>query len=184
MFPVASGVDAGGIGQGLQAGDFFRGKDGIHHLGGLQNMTLFGCADDGHRSLGEGPGDTDLRAGKAILGPDFRHGIGKGCQLAQNGIVLLSTVTTLRKRILNVVFPGKGALFKDHVGPEPDTILFAVIQHAAFLGRAVQQAEVILHGTYLEAGFTQDFIGAVDFLAIVVGNAHLPGVQRSTSIGL
>jgi hypothetical protein len=60
MLPVAAGIDAGGIGQGFQAGDFFGGENGIHHLRGLQHMTLLGSPDDGHGAFGEGPGDTDL----------------------------------------------------------------------------------------------------------------------------
>ena len=38
MFPVAAGVDAGGVGQSLQAGDFFGSEDGIHYLGGLDHQ--------------------------------------------------------------------------------------------------------------------------------------------------
>ena len=70
------------------------------------------------------------------------------------------------------MLPGEGALFKSHIGPKLDAVLFTIIQHAAFLRRTVQQTEVILHGTYLEAGLTQDFIRSADFLDIVVGDTH------------
>ena len=168
MFPVAAGVDAGCIGKRFEAGYFFRCQDGIHSLCGFQYVTLLGGSDDRHRAFGKGPGDAYLRAGEAVSGADFSHCVRKCGKLAQDGIVFLAAVAALRQGILHVVFPGEGALLQHHIGPEPDTVLLAKVQHAAFLGRAVQQAEMVLHGAHLETCFTQDFICAADFLDVVV----------------
>ena len=144
-------------------------------------MTLLGSADNRHSTFGEGPGDTDLRARQPIFGADFLHGVRQSTQLSQDGIIFLPAFAVCRERILYVVFAGESTLLQNHVCPELDAILFAVVQDTAFLRGTVEQAEVVLYGRNLESGFAQDFIGAADLIDVVIGDTnftHLAGLEQ------
>ena len=136
-------------------------------------MAILGGADDGHGAFGERPSDTNLRAREAVFRTDFLHGIREGGQLAKDWIVFLPTVTVSGERILHVILAGKRSLLEHHVGPELDPVLYAVVQHAAFLGGTVEQAEMVLNGAHLESRFAKDLISPAYLFDIMVGNSDL-----------
>ena len=60
MFPTATGIDAGSIGQGFEFGYFLGSQLNLGSLGSLDDVTLLRGSDDGQRTLGDGPRDTNL----------------------------------------------------------------------------------------------------------------------------
>ena len=133
MFPTTARVDAGGIGELLQTGDFLRRQHDVGSFGSLYDMALLRGSDDGHGAFGNSPGDANLRARGTILLSDRLHLAGQNLQLWQHGIVLLAAVALCRQRILLAVFTREGALLQHHVSPELDAVLPAVVEHATFL---------------------------------------------------
>ncbi len=132
MFPSATGVNAGGIGKRFESGNFFGGQHHLGGLGGLDDVAFLGGTDERHGALGDGPSDTHLGAGSAILLADGGQLVGEGCELLQHGVVLLAAVALLGQRVLLVVLTAERTLLQHHVGPELNAVLAAVVQHTAF----------------------------------------------------
>ena len=79
------------------------------------------------------------------------HLVGQRLQLRQYGVVLLTAVALGRQRVLLIIFTREGSLLQHHVDPELDAVLLAIVQHPTLLAGTVEQREVVLHGTDLEA---------------------------------
>ena len=73
VFPIATGVNTGGICEFFQTGHFLGCQLNLSSLSSLDNVALLGGSDDGYRALGDGPGDTDLRATGSVFLADGFH---------------------------------------------------------------------------------------------------------------
>ena len=60
VLPTTTGIDACGISELFQAGHLLGSQLNLGSLCSLDDVTILGGSDDGHRSLGDSPGNAYL----------------------------------------------------------------------------------------------------------------------------